>query len=140
MRLPLTFLLAVTTACATVPTPLESDAVGSGHDPDRDGALLGGALGAVGLGLFFCVRVEDRYCSLGLLMGGVIGGVAGLVAGGAIDASDAFESAEEESPPDSTATEADSTDLSPESSDLVPPRTNLAPTERTPNRGPAGGP
>ncbi|CAN5202452.1 hypothetical protein BH18GEM1_BH18GEM1_19120 [soil metagenome] len=41
------------------------------HDPDSDGAFLGGAIGALGLGL--------------------VGGLAGLVIGGLIDASDAFE-------------------------------------------------
>jgi len=65
------------------------------HDPDFDGALIGGAVGAAGLSIFWAVRCEQAgggLCGLGVLSGTVIGGLAGLVIGGLVDAADPLTS------------------------------------------------
>jgi hypothetical protein len=60
------------------------------HDPDYDGALIGAAVGAVGLSVILAARCGGGdYCAgAGVFLGAPIGGLAGLVLGGLVDAAD----------------------------------------------------
>ncbi len=67
------------------------------HDPDRDGALIGAAVGGLALGLYW--SRSDCCPAIGFTFGAIVGGLAGMVVGGLIDASDAFEDDPPDPPP-----------------------------------------
>lgn len=66
------------------------------HDPDVDGALIGGAVGATGIAILATVgcEMETGLCVLSGFAGAVIGALGGLVVGAAVDAADPLRPAD----------------------------------------------